>query len=142
MDRRIRNPRQLTHVEHDLNPHIASLVRTCWQLGAEPALASLRLRAWAHMLGFGGHWTTKSRRYSTTMGALRRARATWTARQYGHDTLGVDQDQDDVETVVVLREWAYRGAGYQTHGEAALAAAIACYTREQRRIARAARAIA
>jgi hypothetical protein len=142
LDRRIRNPRQLTRVEHDLNPHIASLVRACWQLGAEPGLAPLRLRAWAHMLGFGGHWTTKSRRYSTTMGALRRARATWTARQHGHDVLGVDQDQEGAETVVVLREWAYRGAGYQTPGEAALAAAIACYTREQRRIARAARAIA
>jgi excisionase family DNA binding protein len=105
LDRRIRNPRQLTRVEHDLNPHIASLVRACWQLGAEPTLAPLRLRAWAHMLGFGGHWTTKSRRYSTTMGALRQARATWTTRQHGHDPLGVDQDQDDVETVVVLREW-------------------------------------
>ena len=52
------------------------------------------------------------------------------------------QDQDAAETVVVLREWAYRGAGYQTPGEAALAAAIACYTREQRRSARAARATA
>jgi hypothetical protein len=142
LDRRIRNPRQLTRVEHDLNPHIASLVRACWQLGAEPALAPLRLRAWAHMLGFGGHWTTKSRRYSTTMGALRRARATWTARQHGHDPLGVDQDQEEAETVVVLREWAYRGAGYQTPGEAALAAAIAAYTREQRQSARAARATA
>jgi hypothetical protein len=95
------------------------------------------------MLGFGGHWTTKSRRYSTTMGALRQARAIWTARQHGQlDTLGVDPDQDADETVVVLREWAYRGAGYQTPGEAALAVAIACYTREQRRTARAARATA
>jgi hypothetical protein len=76
------------------------------------------------------------------MGALRRARATWTARQHGHDLLGGDQDQEGAETVVVLREWAYRGAGYQTPGEATLAAAIAAYTREQRRSARAVRAIA
>jgi hypothetical protein len=27
----------------------------------------------AHMLGFGGHFFSKSRRYSTTLGALRRA---------------------------------------------------------------------
>ena len=142
LDRRIRNPRQLDRAERELTPHIAALVRTCWMLGADPALAQLRLRAWAHMLGFGGHWTTKSRRYSTTMGALRRARAIWTARQRGQDLLGVDQDQEGAETIVVLREWAYRGAGYQTPGEAALANAIAAYTREQRRTARAARATA
>jgi hypothetical protein len=73
------------------------------------------------------------------MGALRRARATWTAR---HDPLGIDQNQDAAETVVVLREWAYRGNGWTTPGEATLAAAIAAHTREQRRTARAARATA
>jgi hypothetical protein len=41
------------------------LVRACWELGGRPQLDGLRLRAWAHMLGFGGHWSTKSRRYST-----------------------------------------------------------------------------
>ena len=35
-----------------------------------------RLRRWAHMLGFGGHFSTKSRRYSTTLGALRRVAST------------------------------------------------------------------
>jgi hypothetical protein len=138
LDRRIHNLCQLDRAERELTPHIAAMLRTCWTLGADPALAALRLRQWAHMLGFGGHWTTKSRRYSTTMGALRRARAVWTARQHGHDTLDIDQDQDAAETVVVLREWAYRGNGWTTPGEATLAA----YTREQRRTARAARATA
>jgi hypothetical protein len=142
LDRRIHNLRQLDRAERELTPHIAAMLRTCWTLGTDPALAALRLRQWAHMLGFGGHWTTKSRRYSTTMGALRRARANWTARQHGHDPLGVDQDQDAAETIVVLREWAYRGNGWTTPGEAALATAIAAYTREQRRTARAARATA
>ena len=32
------------------------------------------LGKWAHMLGFRGHFSTKSRRYSVTLGALRRAR--------------------------------------------------------------------
>jgi hypothetical protein len=92
------------------------------------------------MLGFGGHWTTKSRRYSTTMGALRRARAAHTAATSGHTTtLGTDDDPDGDETVVVLREWSFRGAGWQQPAQAALAAAIAAYTREQRRTARAAR---
>jgi hypothetical protein len=57
-----------------LPAHIGELVRACWELGARPELEGLRLRAWAHMLGFGGHWSTKSRRYSTTMTVLRRAR--------------------------------------------------------------------
>jgi hypothetical protein len=58
----------------DVPAHVAELVRACWELGARPGLARLRLRAWAHMLGFGGHFSSKSRRYSTTLGALRRAR--------------------------------------------------------------------
>jgi hypothetical protein len=48
-----------------LPAHVAELVRAAWELGARPGLAGLRLRAWAHMLGFRGHWSTKSRRYST-----------------------------------------------------------------------------
>jgi hypothetical protein len=58
----------------DVPAHVAELVRACWELGARPSLRSLRLRKWAHMLGFGGHFSSKSRRYSTTLGALRRAR--------------------------------------------------------------------
>jgi hypothetical protein len=53
LDRRIYNFRQLDRAERVLTPHIAAMLRTCWTLGADPALASLRLRPWAHMLGFG-----------------------------------------------------------------------------------------
>jgi hypothetical protein len=28
-----------------------------WELGSRPELAGLRLRVWAHMLGFRGHWS-------------------------------------------------------------------------------------
>jgi hypothetical protein len=58
----------------NLPAHVAELVRACWDLGGRPQLDRLRLRAWAHMLGFGGHWSTKSRRYSTTFTLLRRER--------------------------------------------------------------------
>jgi hypothetical protein len=57
-----------------VRPHVAKLVRACWELGGNPRLSRLRLRRWAHQLGFGGHWSTKSRRYSTTFTALRQAR--------------------------------------------------------------------
>jgi hypothetical protein len=49
----------------DVPAHVAELVRACWELGARPSLVGLRLRKWAHMLGFGGHFSSKSRRYST-----------------------------------------------------------------------------
>ena len=38
-----------------LPAHVAELVRAAWELGGRPELDGLRLRAWAHMLGFGGH---------------------------------------------------------------------------------------
>src|SRR5215216_6267636 len=67
--------------ELDLPTHVAELVHTCWELGSRPSLARLRLRKWAHMLGFGGHFSTKSRRYSTTLTALRHARGAFAARR-------------------------------------------------------------
>ncbi|MFF4623114.1 replication initiator [Nonomuraea jabiensis] len=39
-----------------------------------PQLADLRLIHWAHMLGFRGHFSTKSRHYSTILGELGAAR--------------------------------------------------------------------
>jgi hypothetical protein len=71
----------------DLPAHVIELVRACFELAACPGLAGLRLGRWAHMLGFGGHFSTKSRRYSTTLGALRRARVTYAIRRRRGDTL-------------------------------------------------------
>jgi hypothetical protein len=73
LDRRLTADEDLERLD-GLPAHVAELVRTCWELGGRPQLDSLRLRAWAHMLGFRGHWSTKSRRYSTTFTVLRRAR--------------------------------------------------------------------
>ena len=41
-----------------------------------------RLRKWAHMLGFGGHFLTKSRAYSTTFAERRGKRAQWRRRHH------------------------------------------------------------
>ena len=62
-----------------VNVHARALIGTCWRLGALPQFAGLNPRRWAHMLGFRGHFTTKSRSYSTTFGALRAERATYQA---------------------------------------------------------------
>jgi len=122
----------------DLPAHVAELVRACWELASRPGLRELRLRKWAHMLGFGGHFSTKSGRYSTTLGALRRARVAYAIRRRRGDTLPLDawgRPEDD-QAVIVVASWAYLGSGYQTTGEAWLAASAAARAREERRIAR------
>jgi hypothetical protein len=122
----------------DVPAHVAELVRACWELDARPSLARLRLRAWAHMFGFGGHFSTKSRRYSTTLGALRRARVAYAIRRRRGDTLALDawgRPEDD-QAVIVVASWSYLGSGYQSTGEAWLAASAAARAREARRIAK------
>ena len=122
----------------DLPAHVAELVRACWELGGRPGLGKLRLRKWAHMLGFGGHFSTKSRRYSTTLGALRRARVTYAVRRRRGGALPLDawgRPEDD-QAVIVVASWSYIGSGYQTTGEAWLAASAAARAREARRVAR------
>jgi Replication initiator protein, pSAM2 len=122
----------------ELPAHVAELVRACWDLGGRPGLAGLRLRAWAHMLGFRGHWSTKSRRYSTTMTALRRARVQFAKRRRARDGIPLDawDRPEDDQAVIVVASWSYVGRGYQTEGEAWLALSAAARARERRRIAR------
>ena len=69
-------------------------------------LEHLRLRAWAHMLGFRGHFSTKSRRYSTTLGALRDARAEWRRAQ-----AAAAQPERETDTTYVLAHWVFAGTG-------------------------------
>ena len=59
----------------ELPPHLHGMAATAWNLGGDARLESLRLRRHAHRLGYGGHFLSKSRTYSTTFGALREARA-------------------------------------------------------------------
>ena len=134
-----------------LGPHAQAMIATCWRLGGLPELEYLRLRPWAHMLGFRGHFATKSRRYSTTLGCLRGARQQWrtahTLHAHGLDTatpvarLNL-QDLDDTEiplhddeTVLVIGNWRYTGRGH-TPGEALFAHTIAEDLTENRRIGR------
>ncbi|MFJ4619905.1 replication initiator [Streptomyces sp. NPDC088812] len=101
----------------DLSDHARRLIRTAWTLGARKDLQHLRLRAWAHMLGFRGHFSTKSRRYSTTLGALRDARAAWRRAQ------AATANEQTPDTTYVLAHWAFAGTGL-SDTEAWLAASI------------------
>ena len=55
--------------------HARRHITECIRLGKLPGLEDMHLAAWAHMFGFSGHFSTKSRTYSTTLGALRADRA-------------------------------------------------------------------
>ncbi len=90
---------------------------------------------WLHMLGFRGHFSTKSRRYSTTMGYLRGERRAWreahTPQRPPVDP-GIDPDELEESTLVVVRGWSFDGAGWLTSGDAALAASAAARARARR----------
>ncbi len=101
----------------DISDHARRLIRTAWTLGARKDLEPLRLRAWAHMLGFRGHFSTKSRRYSTTLGALRDARAEWRRAQAAATA------ETTPDTTLVLSHWVFAGTGLSS-AEAWLAASL------------------
>src|SRR5262245_10462252 len=67
LDRRITPADQLG--ELPIRDHARRLIAECLRLSKLPDLEGLRLAAWAHMLGFRGHFSTKSRTYSITFGA-------------------------------------------------------------------------
>ncbi|WP_289008522.1 replication initiator [uncultured Thermomonospora sp.] len=122
LDRRVSQTDLPRLEQQGVTAHAARLIRTCWQLGdisAHPELAAAKLRKWAHMLGFRGHFATKSRRYSTTLGHLRRVRADYVRRLLGRP----DPEED---TVLVLAHWRFAGQGF-TAGEAALAEVLSSH---------------
>ncbi|MGW4541378.1 replication initiator [Streptomyces chartreusis] len=115
LDRPIRFLAELAQAR--ITDHPQRMIRTAWALGARPELADLRLRAWAHMLGFRGHFSTKSRHYSTTLGALRDSRAEWRRAQ------AAPPAPQDGETTLVLAHWVFAGTGL-SNAETCLAASL------------------
>jgi len=126
-------PSHRLHNETDLErlrcpAHYRRLITTAWQLGT-------RYRAWAHMLGYGGHFLTKSRRYSVTFGQLRAARTEHRRAlrlpDADHDAWGRPLDETVVLVLPVI--WTYEGIGHATATPGAeLAAASAARAREHR----------
>jgi hypothetical protein len=98
----------------NLPAHLHAMVATALELDANPAMQHLHLARYAHRLGFGGHFLTKSRGYSTTFGALRQARVDWReAKRLG------DNDPEDHR---IEGHWRAIGAGWANRGEELFAA--------------------
>jgi hypothetical protein len=95
------------------------------RLADRPGLRGLG--RWVHMLGFRGHFFTKSRGYSTTLGELRAARATYRA----HRDERPDDEVDD-NSSQVLSVWQYIGSGYLNPGDVLLAAGVEASLRAAR----------
>ncbi|MFC7598025.1 replication initiator [Terrabacter sp. GCM10028922] len=137
------------------NAHYGRLRAECRRLAAHSELRAREAREsgnhdyvdpyvligkWAHMLGFRGHFSSKSRRYSVTLGRLRRARRRWQALAAESARTGEPVDtadlerrlmsEDEDETTLVIGDWSYVGTGWQNSGEAALADAAAARARE------------
>ncbi|MEV7690133.1 replication initiator protein RepSA [Streptomyces bungoensis] len=130
VDRRIGNKEALALLE--VPDHSARLIAACLDL--HPLYPDRKLRDWAHMLGFRGHFSTKSRRYSTTLGALRQVRADYRAAQQ-RAALGLPDPDDEEATTLTLAHWVYAGHGH-TPGESWLAANIRRDIQHNREVAR------
>ena len=128
----------ITHLR--CSRHYQRMISTAWDLGGgKLSPARTRLCKWAHMLGYGGHFLTKSRRYSVTFAQLRRARAEHRRREHHpqgeRDPWGRPLDE---RTVLVIASWAYDGRGYTTTAGTELALASAARARAHDPAARAA----
>ncbi|PSK93748.1 hypothetical protein CLV63_116155 [Murinocardiopsis flavida] len=114
-----------TWLRRKVGRHLATLVETAWDLGGRADLADLKLRSWAHTLGYRGHFATKSRRYSVTLGALRAARRTWRAEQR---SASGEPDVWHTATdagAAVVGDFSYAGRGYTHATDADLARMMA-----------------
>ncbi|MFJ9702159.1 replication initiator protein RepSA [Streptomyces fradiae] len=131
IDRRLGERGELDRL--DLPAHTRRLIEACWAL--DDAYPDRLLWRWAHMLGFRGHFSTKSRAYSTTLGALRQVRADYRAAQERRERGLPDPDDDQEGSTLVLAHWTYAGHGHSP-GESWLAATIARDIRTNRETAR------
>ncbi|MFH8339638.1 replication initiator [Streptomyces sp. AM6-12] len=103
--------------------HVRQMIRTAWALGHLPEFAELKLWKWAHMLGFRGHFSSKSRAYSTTLGALRDVRRAWRLAQAEAARERAGLPATDETTLVTASFWTYLSSGYRP-GEELLAAQV------------------
>jgi len=104
LDRRLTPADQLDALP--VRDHARRLIAECLRLAKLPGLERLRLARWAHMLGFGGHFSTKRRAYSITFGSLRSDRAAYQREQAIAAGSLPDLDGD---TTLVVSDWHFAG---------------------------------
>lgn len=88
------------------------------------------LRRWAHMLGFGGHFLTKARRYSVTFTLLRDQRIAFRRTETTGPEPTAGQTSTE-ETTLVIGLLTFAGTGWHTTADAFLANTSAALARER-----------
>lgn len=125
-------------------PHHQRMELECIDLSqramtCDPGSSYFLLGKWARMLGFRGHFSTKSRAYSVTLGRLRTARRRFARLKAELERTGEPLDVADLEarllaeddtTLVVSSSWEFVGSGWGSEGEKELADAAAARARE------------
>ncbi|MEU6713808.1 replication initiator [Nonomuraea sp. NPDC046802] len=118
-----------------LPAHVAALTATIRRLARLGTCRALRLARHVHTLGFRGHVTSKSRRYSTTFAALREARRAWRLARRTRERdpwAHPDPDGADHAVTVLVGDWRIAGVGYRTLGDRVLAEVLGREHREAR----------
>jgi hypothetical protein len=108
-DRRLRSAYEIGQLA--VTDHARTMMATCWRLGGDPRYEHLRLRAWAHMLGFRGHFLTKARRYSVTFGTLRTARVRFRTKLALFARALAGEPVFDPDSTLVIGGFAFAGVG-------------------------------
>ena len=101
-----------------LAPHLRRMVETSWDLGQNPLFGHLHLQRYAHALGYGGQFLTKSQRYSSTFANLRAERAQW---REARRLRGVAPPEQAPPSSAPTSEWEVVGIGWANRGEARFA---------------------
>jgi hypothetical protein len=131
----IRRMSPLAVAELDVTAHVRAILTTITGLAAQRVYRGMD--RWLHTLGYRGHITTKSRLFSTTMGALRAYRATWTRQhQTQHAAITIDGDLRRATTNSHAIEWEFDRVGLCSLGERALILSAAQRMIEHRHTAR------
>jgi Replication initiator protein, pSAM2 len=107
-----------------MREHPRRLVQTVFQLHERNR--EVRLARCAHQNGYRGHCLTKSRRYSTTLTALRQARELWIHERLAH------HGRPQLAPGERVARYRYRGIGHVTAADVHLAAKAAIQTRQLR----------
>jgi hypothetical protein len=132
-----------THTRHRVRPVRAEKCQG--SLDSKPATSArpdspyARLRRWAHMLGYGGHFLTKARRYSITFRLLRDTRIAYrrAGDQAVTDTGAIRAaDHHGKETTLIVGVLTFAGTGWRTTGDALLANTAAAMARERQAVGR------
>jgi len=131
----VRRMSPLAVTELDITAHVRAILTTITDMAARRGYRGMN--RWLHTLGYRGHISTKSRLFSTTMGALRAYRAAWTRQQHAeHAATPTDAKHRQPTATSEAIAWEYDRAGPCNLGERALILSAAQRMIEHRHTAR------